>query len=602
MYIGSVDQTGLHHLLLEIVSNSIDEFLNNHGDEVRINISKDLKTASVIDNGRGIPFGKTEKGTEAIIDIATSLHSGGKFGQEGYSVSGGLHGIGLTAVNALSSNFEIQSVREGKVAHLTSVRGRDAKLVVNDNAAKLPRGTKITFTPDSNVFGNSKFDINKIEEMIKELSFLTSGMKFYVNGKLFLSKEGLKDMVRYKAEDPLTKISYISGEIEGYQVEVAFQFTERRTERIYAYTNNIPNREGGTHVTGFRTSFTNAMNRLARKYGKLEDKDANLSGDMLRSGLLAVVSIKMQEAPVFQGQTKEKLMTAGARGAVGQIINPLIDDSLTKEDALTIIERAIIEQKAEAAAKRAREAAQKVAAGGRNMNALKDLPAKLTDCSSRNGEIWLLEGDSAAGNAKMCRDPKTQAILPLRGKVLNTHDKELADILENKEVKEMITAFGSGIHNQFNIHNLRYNKIVLLSDADSDGKHINLLLLTLFLKHLPELVKQGKIFVAIPPLYKVTKGKKVDFYYSNEELEAAKIDGEVTRFKGIGEMNADELWDTTMNPETRKLAKVQFEDFDEALKLFDTLMGKSSAARREFIISNDLVGSGDDFFGDDANE
>lgn len=392
MYIGSIDEDGLHHLLLEVVSNSIDEFLNSYGDEVKIQISPDLGTVTISDNGRGIPFGKTEKGTEALIEIATSLHAGGKFGQGGYSVSGGLHGIGLTAVNALSEKFEIISVRDGKIATLTSERGRNPIFKVVDNTVSKKQGTTITFTPDKKVFGKNKFNIAKIENTIKELSFLTAGMKFYVNNKLFKSEEGLKDMLRDKVSESITDISYMSGEIPGYQVEVAFQFVEGRSEKVFAYTNNIPNREGGTHVTGFRTSFTNALNRLARKYNLIEEKDSNISGDMLRAGMVAIVSVKMMEAPVFQGQTKEKLMTAGARGAVGQIINPLIDAAITKKDATTIIERALVEQRAEAAAKRAREAAKKITAGGKNMSALKDLPAKLTDCSNRSGELWLLEG------------------------------------------------------------------------------------------------------------------------------------------------------------------------------------------------------------------
>lgn len=466
MYIGSVDDDGLHHLLLEIVSNSIDEYINGFGTEVRIIIDKTGKRASVQDDGRGIPFGKTDKGTEAMIDICTSLHSGGKFGQGGYSVSGGLHGIGLTAVNALSTVFNIVSVRGGEVASLVSKRGRDVEFGVSKNVGNLQKGTTVIFEPDTEVFGNSTFNIDKIEKMIKELSFLTSGMKFYVNDKLFLSEEGLKDMVKDRVSEPITDIVYVTGEVPGYKVEVAFQYVDSRTEKIYAFTNNIPNREGGTHVTGFKTSFTSTINKLAKQYGLVEEKDSNINGDLMRNGIVAVVSIKMNAAPVFQGQTKEKLMTAEARSAVSQVMTALLEKAIDKKDVKVIVERALIEQKAEEAAKRSREAAKKVASGGKNMNALKDLPAKLTDCQDRNkGELWLLEGDSAAGNAKMCRNTKLQAILPLRGKVLNTHDKELADIVKNKEIKEMIVAFGCGIHEQFNINNLRYDKIIILADA-----------------------------------------------------------------------------------------------------------------------------------------
>lgn len=471
MYIGSIDSDGMHHLLLEVISNSIDEYLNGFGTEVKINIDTTNNVASVSDDGRGIPFGKTDKGTEAMIDICTSLHSGGKFGQGGYSVSGGLHGIGLTAVNALSNYFSIISSRDSQTATLTSSRGENVSFSVGKLDKILKQGTLVTFQPDEKVFGKAKFDISKIEQIVKELSFLTSGMKFYVNGRLFLSQDGLKDMVKTRVSDPITDIVYIASELESYKLELAFQFVDSRTEKIYAFTNNIPNREGGTHVTGFKTAFTTTLNRLARQYGFIDEKDSNLNGDTMRNGLVAAISLKMVEAPVFQGQTKEKLMTAEARGIVSQIVNSQLEKLISKKDVKTIVERALTEQKAEEAAKRAREAAKKIASGGKSMSAIKDLPSKLTDCKDRvNGELWLLEGDSAAGSAKMCRDVATQAVLPLRGKVLNTHDKELADIIKNKEVKDMITAFGTGINDQFNINNLRYKRIIILSDADSDGK------------------------------------------------------------------------------------------------------------------------------------
>lgn len=393
MYIGSIDSDGLHHLLLEVVSNSIDEYLNGYGTKVSIEVAKDLKSVLISDNGRGIPFGKTDKGTEAMIDICTSLHSGGKFGQSGYSVSGGLHGIGLTAVNALSSLFTINSVRDKKIAHLQSFQGKDTEFDVIDNTTNQKQGTTILFVPDPEIFGKATFDIKKIETMIKELSFLTAGLEFFVDGKRFYSENGLKDMIKDKVSDAITDVVYITGEIEKYKVEVAFQFVDSNIERIFAYTNNIPNREGGTHVTGFKTAFTTTMNKLARQYNLIDDKDDNLNGDLMRKGMFAAVSIKMAEAPVFQGQTKEKLMTAEARGVVSQVVNSLFEKLITKKDVKTIVERALIEQKAEEAAKRSREAAKKMASGGRSMSALKDLPSKLTDCSDRNnGELWILEG------------------------------------------------------------------------------------------------------------------------------------------------------------------------------------------------------------------
>ena len=601
MFIGSIDNDGLHHLLLEVISNSIDEYLNGYGDQIHINIEKDLRSVTVKDNGRGIPFGKTEKGTEAFKDICTNLHSGGKFGQGGYSVSGGLHGIGLTAVNALSEHFAIRSVRDNKVAVLRAKQGIVQEMLVEDmkKSEALPRGTVINFKPDSTIFEDAKFNISKIEKTVKELSFLTAGLEFFVNGKRFYSEHGLKDMVNDRVSDTITSPVYLTGEIDGFMVEVAFQFEERATEKIYAFTNNIPNREGGTHVTGFKTAFTNTINKMARQYNLIEEKAKNLNGDMLRSGLTAAISVKMIKAPVFQGQTKEKLMTPEARGAVSKVVNEHLDKLISRKDLKTIVDRALVEQKAEEAAKRSREAAKKMAAGGKDMKAIKDLPSKLTDCKSRRGELWILEGDSAAGSAKSCRNPQTQAIMPLRGKVLNTHSKELADIIKNKEVKDIMTALGTGVADQFNINNLRYDKVIILSDADADGQHINILILTLFMIHMPELIKKGKIYMALPPLYKVKSGKKNHYFYSDEELEKSKIKGDVTRFKGIGEMDAEELWETTMDPEKRQLIQLTTDNFDETMQIFNTLMGKSSAARKAFIAENNLLDVDDDFFGEE---
>ena len=595
MYIGSIDEDGLHHLLLEVVSNSIDEYLNGYGTEVVIDIAKHRKSASVTDNGRGIPFGKTEKGTEAIVDICTSLHSGGKFGQGGYSVSGGLHGIGLTAVNALSSTFSITSERNGLRANLLSSNGREVKLDISHYKGN--SGTTVSFTPNKLIFENAEFNLPKIEKMVKELSYLTPGLKFYVNGKLFYSEDGIKDMIKDRVVDPISYISYITGEVDGFLVDVAFQFEERRTEKIYAFTNNIPNPDGGTHVTGFKTAFTNSMNKLARLYNLIDEKDKNLNGDLMRNGITAIISIKMNKAPVFQGQTKQKLMTAEARSAVSKVVNEAFEKSISKKDVKLIVERALVEQKAEEAAKRSREAAKKMASGGKDMKAIKDLPSKLRDCTSRNGELWLLEGDSAGGSAKTCRDPKTQAILPLRGKVMNTHDKELADIIKNREVKDIITALGTGIMDQFKLSNLRYDKIVILSDADVDGAHINVLILTLFVKHMPELIKKGKVYMAIPPLYKIKINGKNRYYYSDTEIKGIK--GEITRFKGIGEMSPDELWETTMSPDKRRVVQLTTGNFDETLKVFEKLMGKSSLARREFIMANDIDVE-DDFYGEEV--
>ena len=391
MYIGSIDENGLHHLLQEVISNSIDEFLNGFGTRVDIMIDEKTNTATVVDDGRGIPFGKTKRGEEAMIEIATSLHAGGKFGEGGYSVSGGLHGIGLTAVNALSTHFKIVSNRDKQTATYTASRGETKSYNVSAGTGKVD-GTLISFTPDTEIFGKHKFNLKRIEELVREMSYLTSGMKFYVNGKLFYSDNGLKDMIKDRSTDPITDLTYIVGEVDGFKVEIAFLFEPKSTERVFAFTNNIPNKEGGTHITGFRTAFTTTMNKLARQYNLIGENDANLSGDMMRRGMVLALSLKMNKAPVFQGQTKEKLMTAEARGAVSQVMGEFFEKSISKKDVKTIVDRALVEQRAEDAAKRSREAAKKMAAGGKDMKAIKDLPSKLADCKDRNGELWILEG------------------------------------------------------------------------------------------------------------------------------------------------------------------------------------------------------------------
>ena len=524
-------------------------------------------------------------------DIATSLHSGGKFGQGGYSVSGGLHGIGITAINALSSDFSITSTRDGKQAVLRASEGVIKSFDVADKKGK--RGTSLSFIPDTKMFGETKWNLDKIKQQLQLLSYLTVGVKFILKFDSqtieFLSTEGIKDLIADKTKDQemITDIAYINTEVNDMQVEVAIQFSSNGADRTYAFTNNIPNRDGGTHVTGFRSALTSLINQKAREYELLAPNDDNFSGEMVRRGIYAAISIKMKETPMFTNQTKDKLQSPSARAAVSQAVGMM---DISKKDLTTIIKKALTEKRAEDAAKRAREAAKKVVSGGRNLNRLRDLPEKLKDANQPGGELFIVEGYSAAGSAEIGRDPQTQAILPLKGKILNTFNRELAEIVESEEIKNILTSLGCGIGENFNINNLRYDKIILLSDADPDGGHINVLLMTLFLVHLPQLIEAGKIYRAVSPLYKVKRGKNTEYLQNDDELERyIKKYGqptEVTRFKGLGEQNPDELWNTTMNPETRTLVQLTTDSMERTLGLFNIMMGNDSGARRRYIINN----------------
>lgn len=594
MYIGSTDEDGLHHLLLEVISNSIDECLNGHGESIEIKIDSKTNTVSVRDYGRGIPFGPTKDGTEALIEVVTNIHSGGKFEEDNYTVSGGLHGIGITAVNALSKTMEIESYRDEKMAKAIFTEGINSSMKVVKNTKNKKRGTLITFTPDKKFFDDSVFEYNRIKEQVELLSFLTRGVRFYLDfdGEIesFYSEEGIKDLVAKNAPNKTTDIFYIQEETKGFDIEVAFTFTKKTGEKITAFTNNIPNTAGGTHITGFKRATTTGLNRLAKAHLLVDQDEKNFTGEMLRSGIVASISVKMSGAPMFQGQTKEKLVSKEVSGVVSSAITNTIDSIISRKDLETIIEKAIAERRAEEAAKKARDAAKKVVSGGRNLKMISDLPEKLVDCNQSNGELFLVEGDSAAGSATEGRDSRFQAILPLRGKVLNTHSKVLSDIVNNKEVKDIFTTLGCGVGDKFKIDNLRYDKIVLLADADPDGAHINVLIITLFLMHLPEIIEEGKLYRAVPPFYKFKKGNKM-IYLKDDDAKEEYIKKfgqpkDLTRFKGIGEMNSKELWETTMNPENRNLVQLTTDDIEDSVKLFDILMGNSSAARKEFIMEN----------------
>lgn len=594
MYVGGADRNGMNHMLLEVVSNSIDEFLNGYGDSVDVKINTKENSVIIEDRGRGIPFGKMDNGEESLVAIATDLHSGGKFNQGGYSVSGGLHGIGITAVNALSSKMRITSRRDGKKATVLFKKGIKQEFKVEDFKGKR-NGTTIEFVPDTEIFDDIVYKHKDIYEQIELLSFLTSGFTFNFSfdgkTKTFFTEEGLKDLVKHNAKDEIvTEVAHIQDETDGYDVEIAFAYTTDGTERIYAFTNNIPNKAGGTHVTGFKRATTTALNRIGKDLGLLDEKKDNLKGEHLRRGLVAAVSVKMQKSPDFQGQTKEKLITQEVSGKVSSAVTQNIDKSMNRNDFTLIIEKALLEKKAEDAAKRQREAAKKVVSGGKKLSMLKDLPSKLVDCNQNGGELFIVEGDSAGGSVADGRDSSSQAVLALRGKILNTFSKELDEIVENKEIKDILASLGTGIGDKFNINNLRYDKIILLSDADPDGAHINVLIMALFLKHMPEIVKAGKLYRAVPPFYQVKRGNKRVYIQDDVELEKyIKRYGkpkELTRFKGLGEMGSKQLWETTMDPSKRKLVQLSTKDIEETLELFDILMGTNSEKRKDFIFEN----------------
>ncbi len=605
MYIGSTSLRGLHHLVYEIVDNSVDEALAGHCDTIDVTINQD-NSVTVSDNGRGIPVGINHKsGLPAVEVVFTVLHAGGKFGGGGYKVSGGLHGVGASVVNALSDWLEVEICHEGKVYKQRYERGQVVyKLKVVGECDPDKTGTKVVFLPDKSIFEETVFDYGILKQRFREMAFLTKGLKIIlrdareeeVKEQTFHYEGGIKEFVTYlnKSKTPLyDQIIYCEGERDNVYVEVAMQHNDSYSDNTYGFVNNITTPEGGTHIVGFRNSLTKTFNDYARKNKLLKDSEPNLSGEDIREGLTAIISVKIED-PQFEGQTKQKLGNSEARGAVDNIVSSQLEVFLEQNPnvAKLTIEKSVMAQRAREAARKARDLTRRKSA----LEGL-SLPGKLADCSDKdpvNCEIYIVEGDSAGGSAKTARDRSTQAILPLRGKILNVEKARLDKIYANAEIKAMITAFGTGIHEDFDISKLRYHKIIIMTDADVDGAHISTLLLTFLYRFMPELIKQGYVYLAQPPLYKLEKNKKTWYAYSDEELNSILTEvgrdtnNKIQRYKGLGEMDADQLWDTTMDPENRILLKVTMdEETSSELDLtFTTLMGDKVEPRREFIEAN----------------
>ena len=606
MYIGSTSSRGLHHLVYEIVDNAVDEALAGYCNTIEVTINQD-NSITVIDNGRGVPVDVNhETGKPAVEVVYTMLQAGGKFGGGGYKVSGGLHGVGASVVNALSEWMEVYVKRDGHIYNQRYERGNVCyPLKIVGDCPLEETGTKVTFLPDKEIFQETTvYEYNILKSRLREMAFLTKGIKIVLKDaregieqeRVFHYEGGIKEFVEYlnKSKDALyDKIIYCEGLKDGVQVEVAFQHNDGYNEVVDSFVNNIKTPEGGTHLTGFKNALTKTFNDYAKKNKLIKDSEQSLSGDDIREGLTAIVSVKIED-PQFEGQTKQKLGNTVARSAVDSIVSEQLEIFLEQNPAVAkvICEKSILAQ-------RAREAARKARDLTRRKTALENtsLPGKLADCSDRdpkNCEIYIVEGDSAGGSAKTARSRATQAILPLRGKILNVEKARLDRILGNEEIKAMITAFGTGIHEDFDISKLRYHKIIIMTDADVDGAHIATLLLTFFYRFMPELIKQGHVYLAQPPLYKIEKNKKVWYAYSDEELNQIMLEigrdqnNKVQRYKGLGEMDADQLWETTMDPEKRILLRVNMdEDSESEIDVtFSTLMGDKVEPRREFIEAN----------------
>ncbi|MBI5975929.1 DNA topoisomerase IV subunit B [Staphylococcus canis] len=604
MYIGSTDKRGLHHLVYEVVDNSVDEILNGYGNEIRVTINKD-ESITIADNGRGMPTGTHQSGKPTVEVIFTVLHAGGKFGQGGYKTSGGLHGVGASVVNALSEWLTVEINRDGQKFEQQFAHGGIPQTKLIKKGKTRQRGTIVTFKPDPEIFKNTtQFNFDILSERLQESAFLLKDLKITLEDKrvgkerveVYHYEEGIKAFVSYvnEGKEVLHDVALFQGESNGIEVDVAFQYNDQYSESIMSFVNNVRTKDGGTHEVGFKTAMTRVFNDYARRLGELKTKDKNLEGNDIREGLTAIISVRIPEELLqFEGQTKSKLGTTEARSAVEAVMTDKLPFYLEEKGQLSksLVKKAVKAQQAREAARKAREDAR---SGKKNKRKDTLLSGKLTPAQSKNtakNELYLVEGDSAGGSAKLGRDRKFQAILPLRGKVINTEKAKLEDIFKNEEINTIIHTIGAGVGNEFKIEDSNYNRIIIMTDADTDGAHIQVLLLTFFFKYMRPLVAEGRVFIALPPLYKLEKGKgkkrQVEYAWTDEELEQLqKKLGKgfsLQRYKGLGEMNPDQLWETTMNPETRTLIRVQIEDEVRSSKRVSTLMGDKVAPRREWI-------------------
>ncbi|UXR49023.1 DNA topoisomerase IV subunit B [Staphylococcus simulans] len=604
MYIGSTDKRGLHHLVYEIVDNSVDEVLNGYGNEIKVTINKD-DSITIEDNGRGMPTGIHKSGKPTVEVIFTILHAGGKFGQGGYKTSGGLHGVGASVVNALSEWLVVEIYRDGFIYEQRFNKGGLPATGLEKKGKTRKKGTKVTFKPDPEIFKSAtSFNFDTLSERLQESAFLLKNLKITLtdlrSGKereeIYHYEDGIKEFVSYvnEGKEVLHDVATFSGEANGIEVDIAFQYNDQYSESILSFVNNVRTKDGGTHEVGFKTAMTRVFNDYARRIGELKAKDKNLDGNDIREGLTAIISVRIPEELLqFEGQTKSKLGTAEARSAVDSVVAEKLPFYLEEKGQFSksLVKKAVKAQQAREAARKAREDAR---SGKKNKRKDTLLSGKLTPAQSKNTEkkeLYLVEGDSAGGSAKLGRDRKYQAILPLRGKVINTEKARLEDIFKNEEINTIIHTIGAGVGTEFKLEDSNYNRVIIMTDADTDGAHIQVLLLTFFFKYMKPLVQAGRVFIALPPLYKLEKGKgkakKVEYAWTDDELEnLQKQLGKgfsLQRYKGLGEMNPDQLWETTMNPETRTLIRVNVEDEVRSSKRVTTLMGDKVAPRRDWI-------------------